>query len=173
MAYLDDKTKARMLKVAALATGGVDGEKETAERQLAKMLDAFGIEDVNSLSESRELFWFYFRDKIEKKILRQCIGKVCGNGITTWRRRMSKDKIGVEVTPLQKAEISMMRDVYSRAYKKEVELFYYAFLYKNDLLLEASESGETLSDAEAFKLHMMANGIDTVTINKMLENDNG
>ena len=66
---MDDKTKARIKKLQALAERGVGGEKTTAEKMLQKMLKKNGIKSLEELeTDSYEYTLFSYHGKHEKKL---------------------------------------------------------------------------------------------------------
>lgn len=85
--------------------------------------------------------------------------------------------MGIECTPAQYIEIEADFAFYSEAMKEEMELFYSAFLQKNELFpppelaAEPTEAEkEEWKDVErAWKIHSMMGGLDRHTRHKALE----
>lgn len=110
---MNEKVKARILKLQALAVRGVGGEKETASKMLQAMLEKNGINSLEELeSEEFEYILFSYKGKHEIKLLRQCMYKVMGanSDRSVFRSPGTRQKIGIYCTKAQKIEIELEFD---------------------------------------------------------------
>lgn len=88
-----------------------------------------------------------------------------------------RKEVGIECTPAQYIEIEADFAFYSEAMKEEMELFYSAFLQKNELFSAAGAGGGTDRGGKrgmercgtAWKIHSMMGGLDRHTRHKALE----
>lgn len=73
--------KAELLKkIKALAERGVDGERESAQTLLARLMEQYGISETEIEEERRETAWFPYSQETERRLLNQIIYMVTGAG---------------------------------------------------------------------------------------------
>jgi hypothetical protein len=73
--------KAELLKkIKALADRGVDGERESAQTLLARLMEQYGISETEIEEERRETAWFPYSQETERRLLNQIIYMVTGAG---------------------------------------------------------------------------------------------
>lgn len=66
--------KAELLKkIKALADRGVDGERESAQTLLARLMEQYGISETELEEERRETAWFPYSQETERRLLNQII----------------------------------------------------------------------------------------------------
>lgn len=71
--------KAELLKkIKALADRGVDGERESAQILLARLMEQYGISETDLEEERRETAWFRYSQETERRLLNQIIYMVTG-----------------------------------------------------------------------------------------------
>lgn len=71
--------KAELLKkIKALADRGVDGERESAQTLLARLMEQYGISETDLEEERRETAWFRYSQETERRLLNQIIYMVTG-----------------------------------------------------------------------------------------------
>lgn len=71
--------KAELLKkIKALADRGVDGERESAQTLLARLMEQYGISETDLEKERRETAWFRYSQETERRLLNQIIYMVTG-----------------------------------------------------------------------------------------------
>lgn len=72
--------KAELLKkIKALADRGVDGERESAQTLLARLMEQYGISETDLEEERRETAWFRYSQETERRLLNQIIYMVTGS----------------------------------------------------------------------------------------------
>lgn len=174
-----DELLEKIKAVKALAERGVDGEKESAQATLARLMVKYGVTDEELESERVQTEWFDYHDELESRILRQVIYMVTGKPsfgcVGTYTNRKRK-KRGVDCTAAARLEIEANHAFFYEAAKKELEVFLYAFYSKNRLFPPADKvpprKEEELTPEEKslyLKAGMMAEGMDRHTLKKMLE----
>lgn len=152
----------KLMKVKALAERGEGGERESAERTLASMMERYGISN-DDLEDSRvSTHWIRYKTTWEKKLLHQLAYMYLGEGhsfgcVGTYTGR-SRKKVGIECTPAQYIEIEADFAFYSAVMEEEMGIFYSAFLQKNHLFLppELARKNTEEEDAENLDLERIA-----------------
>lgn len=169
--------KAELLKkIKALAERGVDGERESAQTLLARLMEQYGISETEIEEERREIAWFPYSQETERRLLNQIIYMVTGAGgfgcVGEYSGRKRK-KMGTECTAAERLEIEANYAFFKEAMKKELEIFYSAFVNKNNLFPPADKvkprSIEELSPEEKAyyaKVGLMAEGMERHTLRK-------
>ena len=94
--------KAELLKkIKALADRGVDGERESAQTLLTRLMEQYGISETELEEERRETAWFPYSQETERRLLNQIIYMVTGAGgfgcVGEYSGRKRK-KMGTECT---------------------------------------------------------------------------
>lgn len=138
---MDDKLKAKIEKLQALAERGVGGEKTTAQKKLSELLAKNNIESLEELLEDKEEFYlFSYNGKAKEKLLRQCMYKVLGferwQSLPTYRAKGTRQKIGIYCTAAEKLEIELEFEFYSRVFDEELMDFVAAFISAQDIYPE-------------------------------------
>lgn len=103
--------KAELLKkIKALADRGVDGERESAQTLLARLMEQYGISETDLEEERRETAWFRYSQETER---RRVFGK---DGIRT-----IYGMTGAESIPIIKAAMEKLSDDVSEDYWEATE----------------------------------------------------
>lgn len=168
-----EKLLERMGKIKALAQRGENGEKESAEKRLSALMQKYGITDADLEDGQIKMYWIPYKTEWDRKLIHQLAYKHLGTGhafgcvgANTNRKRK---KVGVECTATKYIEIEADFHFYSNALQEEMELFYTAFLDKNNLYpppelarKPTEDEKERRSDLERQeKISQMAKGIET------------
>lgn len=138
---MDEKLKARIEKLQALAERGVGGEKTTAQKKLSELLAKNNIESLEELLEDKEEYYlFSYNGKAKEKLLSQCMYKVLGferfQNCPTYRSKGKRQKIGIYCTAAEKLEIELEYEFYSRVFDEELMDFVGAFILAQDIYPE-------------------------------------
>jgi len=174
----------RLRKMKQLADRGVGGERENAERLLAEIAAQYGI-DLAALEEERlDYFFITLRESWEYKMLSQLIAlkheelkrdgvSLAYDRMTVWSKKGSCNYLVKNCTKAEWLELMAKLEVLSRAYKRQLDDFYEAFLMANNLLLEPDDDEEQqeLSREERsrlFRVAQMSRGIEKSQLNKQL-----
>ena len=127
----------RLKRLRALAERGVGGEKENAQRILERLCDKYGL-DISQLdTEEKKLTWFRYRKGNHfRKLLAQCIVKVCGKGTKLYghnREATRAREYAVECTASEAVEIELDYEFYADALQKELDRLISMFIQKNNI----------------------------------------
>lgn len=178
MTTIDEKIKARIEKLRALAERGIGGEKTTAAKKLQELLDKNGI-SLDDLVEDKEQYYiFSYHTKYESKLLCQCIYKVKGykNYPEFYVPRGRRQKVGTYCTSAQKIEIELEFEFYKKVFYEELEDFISAFInkqgiYPNDVPVKEVDTFELTPEElqRAIKQQAYEDGIEKRTRVMMIE----
>ena len=168
----------KLSMVKALAERGEGGERKNAAELLARMMAKHGITDEDLEDAGVRLYWIRYKTEYERRLIRQLAYKYLGSGhsfgcVGTYSNR-PRENIGVECTPAQYIEIEADFEFYRAALAEEMDIFYSAFLQKNDLfpppeLADQRPSDDDEVDMERIeKMLAMMGGIEHRTRHKAL-----
>lgn len=174
----------KMEALKALADRGVNGEKVNAEERLRYLMQKHGISEEDLEDAGVRMYWIAFKTEHERRLLHQLAYMRLGRGhafgcVGKYTNRARK-KVGVECTPAKYIEIEADFEFYRVAMAEEMDIFYSAFIQKNDLFPPPELADDTLAsddeDIERWeKVKAMMGGIEHRTRNKALpegdEND--
>lgn len=164
----------RLMKLKALADRGVGGERKNAERLLAEIAAEHGIDLARLDDEELKTFAITLSDKFSRKLLCQLCalkrkelerdGALVSNSddrLTMWSTYKKNRYVVKSCTDAEWVEISTKLEILARAFKKQLEEFYSAFLFANRLMVEEDEDDEEaqqkeLSLAEKQKIRRIA-----------------
>ena len=164
-----DKTEL-LKKIQTLANRGYNGERDTAARKLDELMNKYNIsaDDLSGEKTIREIHEYHGHE--EEQLLVQIACKVVNvrGGIfydvqNFYTSRTLSTKLGIEATKAQHIEIEILFDFYKKQWKKEKDLFFHAFIAKNELHSTVPPDENTESDLtpeEQLKILAMAQGID-------------
>jgi hypothetical protein len=163
----------QLKKVKALVESGVDGERDNAKVLLDKLLKKYKISLDDLVTEETEEYKFKFTNDWEKNILIQCIAKFAPNvkkysNFLTKKGKIQKNIIAIELTKMQFLDVKSSTKYYVSLYKKELELFYIAFVSKHNIFREKSEEDNeetesTLTPEEMMAIRKMMAGLSDKT----------
>lgn len=171
--------KAELLKkIKALADRGVDGERESAQTLLARLMEQYGISETDLEEERRETAWFRYSQETERRLLNQIIYMVTGRsgfgcvGSYSGRRRK---ETGVNCTAAERLEIEANYKFFKVAMEAELEIFYTAFSSKNHLFpSEDKVKPKSIKDLtpeereKVLKAGLMMEGMERHTLRKAI-----
>ena len=173
-----NRIKERLLKMYALATKGVDGERDAAQRLLDENLKKYGltIEDlIKDTKDEVKIYWFKVKDRYQRKLLCQLYGAFIAKTQTyTSYGSGGKFDIGFKVTKNQYVELSLMFDFYQNQWKNELEkqkeLMFTAFISKHKIALKSVDASEMSLEElkKASRICDMMNDMDDVSFNKQI-----
>ena len=159
-----DKIIEKLKKIAALAEQGVGGEKTNAVIILERLLKKHDLtwEDLKD-EDKTAIYYFTYKNRWEKSILFACADRAT-NGIKTYRQVRSRNKLGLEMTPIQNIEFCCLWEYYKRLWRKEIKRMTTAFVLKHHLYIDSSEedddkSRNKLSAEEIEKIRIMIYGL--------------
>ena len=163
-------------KIRALTEQGVGGERETAKEIMNRLMEKYGITELDIEAENTELHWFSYEKDAHRNLLAQVIFMVTADGSTfsrldaLGRRIPSCRKIGAHCTKAQMIEIEYAFGFYRDAYDEELESFYIAFINRHNLFPPANACGgdSGLSHEQLTKIEMMMRTMDRRQLRKAL-----
>ncbi len=175
---MDPKIKDRMLKILALARGGVGGEKDNAERMLETLCKKHGV----SLDELEgrgaiETHWFYVNSKHERRLIGQVVHLFVSDKERAgkcWTHKKRSRAIGFDLTPGEHAQVKVGFETYKAAWIEQQDLFFTAFIWKNRIygLSDTGDDSPELTEEQKEKARRsaaMMRGIDKVDVLTRLE----
>lgn len=117
--------KAELLKkIKALADRGVDGERESAQTLLARLMEQYGISETELEEERRETAWFPYSQETERRLLNQIIYMVTGAGgfgcVGTYSGRKRK-RWGQNAPPRNGWKLKRITHFSGRQWKKSLK----------------------------------------------------
>ncbi|WP_271105121.1 DUF2786 domain-containing protein [Pseudomonas tohonis] len=172
----DDKVKAKLRKLIALAERGTGGEKENASRVLQKLLDRHGLALEDLTDEKCEMHWFRYSGKFERRLASQILAKVLDTTqVSTWTSKAKRAQVGVKLTAAQAIEFEIHFSALRVALKSCFDTAYGAFVQANDIFAKTapeSRDPSPLTDKE-LAVVAMAMAITPTPVNPRLEGPNG
>lgn len=174
----DEILRAKLEKLLRLAERGIGGERQNARALLNSALKQHGLAEEDIRGERIERRAFSFRGAMEKKLLLQIIATVLGYKQPVWSNPAAKGYLMVETTAAIAVEIEVLLDAHRKHLRKELEVFFTAYIHRQDLFpagepsrLESELSPEELMRAR--KAALMCSGIERVTIRRQLRGSAG
>lgn len=181
----------RLLKIKALAEQGVGGERSAAERLLNSLMEQYGISPEDLDSDVVEYHLAYIGDeKNDIRLFSQIahklhkgpsevkiadIRKAPKDHKEAWARAglgPKNSNVGIRCTKAEFIEVMSTFEIYKEDLHRQEKAFFYAYLYKNNLLLEPSGDRPELTEEEIKELkaaYLMAEGIERKDIYKQIE----
>ena len=162
----------RLKKLLKLSERGIDGEKEAATKILNNLMKKYNITEEQLKSKSVDWYKFRVHNDWEMKLLFQTVYKVLGYGSDGKYIKKSKTTYLFELTLEESIEIEYIYSIYKQDLKKEIDLFYQAFISKNNLFPDnapKASDDEPIDFKKAIKLQSFMSGIDNSNIHKALK----
>lgn len=164
-------------KLKALAERGEGGEKINAEEQLKRLVEKYNLEldDIENVRVQYRIFKFEDSNEIHKKFVKQIISSVIGDK-NFYYAGLIHNNWAVEIDDFQYVEISEKIDFYWPMFKADLEIFYTAFIQKNELTLIVDEDKmPKFTEQEIEKLRQAYRMMQTMqkhTFKKLLNDNN-
>lgn len=138
-------------KLKRLAEQGIGGEKTTAELLLQKYMNKHSIMD-SDLNEVRIKDYYFTVEEALKKLFCQ-IARGVYKGIKIYefpkefvQSNNLNGNIKISCTLAEYIEIEMLFDMYGKLYLEELQVFFRAFCFANDLLVKVDQPLKEISD---------------------------
>lgn len=156
----DASDVARKLRaIKALAEQGNEGERAAAMALIGKLKDKYGVTVDDVMEDVRILHEFHYTDEYTEKLLYQIFYMVTGSRDVFAPRKGRAKVLYIECTESEAIEIRANYDFYKAALKKDMELFYAAFVQRNDLFPDKPPENDRASKVdpeEIMKILQMA-----------------
>lgn len=131
---VDEQLKSRIQKLRALADRGEGGEKETAQKKLAKLLSDNNLTEADLDSDATTYYLIKYNGKYEKRLLLQCIYKIMGaERAIIYHSKGTRNKVGIYCTSAEKLEIDLDFEFYMSLLDDEIENLITGFIQKQEL----------------------------------------
>ena len=177
----------KLKKIKALSEKGVNGEMDSANSMLEELMKKYGIteEDLGIEEEPKTRF---FNAKENLPLFVQIALKVFGKKTRGYKNKIKQEyrmyytdngelgdidfNVSVDCTKAEFLEIKFYYETYLADYKKQLEVFYYAYLDKNNLLMPCDEDKQPTAEENKIAINalMMQQGIEKKVVNKAIEN---
>jgi len=167
----------RLKGVKALAEKGSAGERDNAAALLTTLMKKHGITDADLEGAEVSVHWIRYKTIYERKLLFQLSYMHLGSGhasgcVGAYSGRKRKE-VGIKCTPAQFIEIEADYQFYRKALEEELDVFYSAFIQKNELfpLPDLSRDGDDVEPIDPnviIKMAAMMEGIDHRTRHKAI-----
>ena len=167
MVELNDKKRALLGKLRALAERGIGGERVNAQRKLDAMLEKYGISPEQfEQTGDVELHWFTTPKFVKLFLL--IAGEV--TDVATIRYKKFGRSVGIECTPSQAVEIELVYAAYRRALEREIEELKEAFCVRHGLYTRATRPlDEKYGRDRTINIQRMAERMTKTKIHKEIE----
>lgn len=144
---MTDELLSKIKKIKALVDIGVDGEKQSAEELLTKLLDKYNIYEEDLLEDIVKEYEFYCYGQFGIKLFSQIVYSVNPNIKLfryTYKRSDCKTRL-VRCTQAEFIEISEMYDFYRHHLDKGLEMYFNAFIQAEKIFPDGEKYPETIS----------------------------
>lgn len=172
-----DRLLERLKRVKSLADRGTGGERDNAATLLTTLMEKHNITEADLEDAKVSTYWFRYQTSYERKLLFQLSYMHLGSGhavgcVGAYSGRRRKE-VGIKCTPAQYIEIEADYQFYRSALEEELEVFYSAFVQKNELFpppeLAGSRDVTELTDPDTIlKMEAMMEGIEHRTRSKAI-----
>jgi len=168
-----EKIISRLMKILALAEGGVGGERENAKRFLDAELKRRGLTMQDLDDQTTSLSEFAFKSKTERQLLMQIVAMVINS--RSFKCYSEKGKFHVMLTKQQKAEVELFYPIYRAALAKTIKTAVHAFIHKNNIFPEDAPAADSpkASLADQLEVLAMANTLKKTQVHRAVENKTG
>lgn len=176
---MDEKKKALIKKLQALAERGVGGEKEGAKQKLEQLMKKYGVEESDLNEDKEEPFDFRFNSEHERRLLTQIAYRTLGKKYSEKIYRYSRGKgqktlICIHCTKAEGLQIGIEYDFYRELWKEEQDFFFSCFIQKHRIFAlrpeeEIETDQEPLSPEEILRMQQAIGAMQDKTIRKQLE----
>jgi len=160
-------------KLKALADNGIDGEKETAEDMLARLMAKHNVTWFDlSMKEKREIT-LRWKSDLELRIVSQIVCHVATYPECNFSKHPKQNKMYVYGPVDEMMLIEAMYDFYKAEWYKQLDVFYQAFVQKQGVFANSTwpdfgVKKPDLSREEIFRLQQMSEGIPKAVFHKQL-----
>lgn len=143
-----ESIKAKLLKLQALAEKGCAGEAAAAKKAIERLCAQYGVSLADILSEQEETHKYIFdvgRRKYMLTLFCQLHGVVTGKHVMEYTK-MARNKIRIELTAFQRAELSNLYEWHKANFKKDLQTMEDtiadAYIQKHNLYRQRGEDEE-------------------------------
>jgi hypothetical protein len=156
-----DTIKSKLLKILALTDSPVSGERAAAKRMLHDLCRKYHVHPDTLLSPDRELRRFKHRGGRDCVLLILCMKFIVGS--LDRKARSAPRFIDLDVTNAERIDITDMIRHYRKAYRKDTEDFWVAFVNRHDLAPKDAHVSKNICAERLERLLMFMRGIQSDT----------
>lgn len=124
----------KLKKIAALAQSGVAGERETAQRFLAQLLEKHHLTMEDITEERAQWKAFAYRNKTEKALLSQIVSYITQQPTISFK--IHRRQLWYELTMVQALDVTACFGHYRKEYNSQLKNFFIAFIHRHNLFAE-------------------------------------
>lgn len=170
--------KAELLrKLSALAERGEPGERENARAILAGLMEKYGVEEADLRDDALEESSFVYCSSSERRLLIQTTFHVTKGDRRVYSYKHGKGSRSAVCCMCSKAEavqIGIEYDFYRELWKKELDLFFRAFINKHKIFSDRPTGDDPgVSDQDYLRMAAMMAGLQDKSMHPMLEGEIG
>lgn len=166
MSALNESVREQLRKIAALAEGGVGGERENARALLARLCERHGVSPETLLDETpTEIVELAFKGDLEKGLLMQVLIFVCQRRDVRWGA-LRRGHVSALLSKAEAIDAVACWQHYRKLWCAEVKLFRSAFIHKHDLFGPPSDKPVSITSeslARSRRLVEMMRGVGGTT----------
>lgn len=175
-----ESIKQKLLKLQALAERGYKGEAYAAQQAIERICQQYNIR-LDDILDAQAKRWYTFetgRSKAMQTLFMQCYAKVMNVGSMSYRQ-IGRNRIGIELTALQYAELFNMFEWHKDNFAQELEdmkqTFLEAYISKHNIYRDTGDDNTeekelTMEDLQRIrKMLAMRETLSDRHYNKMLE----
>lgn len=147
-----ESIKQKLLKLQKLAEQGYRGEADAAKRAIERICTQYGVtlEEVLCVEQPQRYEFEIGRYKYMLTLFCQCHGVVTGKGELSYIKR-SRNRIAVDLTPLQYAELSSLFEWHKANFLKDLaamqDTIVEAYINKHNIFRTLSDEERAERDA--------------------------
>lgn len=173
----------KKLKKLADDTRGNDNERQSAETRLNELMLKYNIKIEDIIMDEPKDRFIPFDTKYEERLIHQVAYKLWKHeksimSYTNKKKKFNREHLILNLTDAEFIEFQYLYDTYRMDFKKEMELFYAAFVSKNRIYPQLTEEEQerinnepdTMSRGDRLRASMMAQGIQASEIRRRLGN---
>ena len=161
-----------MKKLMALAERGIGGEKETAKRKLAQLMDKYGVSDADLSDEALEDHEYKYRDQNEKKLLRQIFYKINHErDVLIYSQGRGMHSILIfRATKAEAIQAGIEYEFYRQLWKEEQDFLMECFIQKHRLFrLDPDAPTQDLDEETSKRMWQMMQAMEDKQLQRMIE----
>lgn len=167
--------KAELLsKIKKLAEAGFYGEQTNAAEILERLKKKYGITDADIAEDVEEIIWIRYKTELEKRLIWQVTYMVLGH-VIGYSKGCRTKTVGIKASKAKCIEIEEMCNFYIRAMNEDLQMFYDAFLVKNQIFPPKSiitEKASNKINPDDSRLAFMVEGLEKHERYKQITNQN-
>ena len=173
----------KKLKSLADDSRGNDNERQSAETRLNELMLKYNIKIEDIIADEPKERFIPFDTEYEQRLIHQIVYKLWKHekpimSYTNKKKKFNREHLILNLTDAEFIEFEYLYDTYRRDFKKEMDIFYLAFISKNRIYPELTDEErekvdnepDPISRGDRIRASMMAEGIQTSQIRKRLDN---